>query len=233
MSVSTLCSKNYLYTPLDEDGKRDMSLEEDFTKMESCAANYWSDFAAGTYGLESDEQKSEVSLFLAALHLRNKRIFDLCASAMKNRDQLFGGPIVKAADGTKRLARPFENNPDPTDPSRYFSQSTRKGIGRIADIFKSYGWAIFHTDGDLLLTSDTPIVFFDHEARQSGPGRKGAHAIFPISPSSILFMQDENKGAPKPILITDLKRIGFFNRLIYMNAERFVVLNVDPRRDHE
>lgn len=229
MSVAKLCSKKHLYTPLDQDGDRDMTLEEEFSKMESRAAEYWGAFAAGDFGLICREQKTEVSRFLAAMHLRNKRLFDLYTSLMKNRDELIGGPRTEEADGTQRLTLPFEKDPDPTDPGRFFAQSTRQGIAKITDTLISYGWAVFHTDRDIILTSDTPVTFFNERGGRAGPGSENAHAIFPITPSSILYMRSDGRGADKPISLGDHKTIGFFNNQTMACAERFVILNHSPK----
>lgn len=227
MSIRTLCSQQYLYTPIGEGGERDISLEQEFADMESDAADFWPDLAAGQYGISNPDQKLKVSEFLAAMQLRNKRIFDLHRSIMEKRDILFGGPISEDKDGSKRVVRPFEKDPDPTDPSRFFAGSMRRGISRLTSSFNSRHWIIFRVKRDCILTSDIPISFFNEQGRSSGPGKKGAKAIFPITPKSILYISEESGTNDDHLAIENEEIIGFFNGITYSQAERFVICNVE------
>ncbi|MBY6204273.1 DUF4238 domain-containing protein [Halomonas denitrificans] len=228
MSVNTLCSQKHLYTPFDEEGNRDMSLENEFSAMEAEAADYWPSLADGNFALDDNEEKNKVSDFLAALHLRNKRLFDLQSSLMADRDRLFGGAIATGEDGSKRFIEPFEKTPDPTDPGRFFAESTRQGIARISKRLSSFRWTILRARGDQILTSDIPITFFDDHGKATGPGKNRVNAIFPIAPSSILFLKDkegQDQVAPK----VDSETLGLFNRFTYENASRFVISSADPK----
>lgn len=227
MPVNKFCRKRHLYTPLDMEGNRDMSLEDEFSAMESSAADYWSDFATGTFALHCIEEKRKVSDFLAALHLRNKRVFDLQRSIMQNRDRLFGGAIETEEDGSTRLIQPFERTPDPTDPGRFFADSTRKGIAKISERIRTLRWSIFLAEGEAILTSDIPITFFDDRGKASGPSKSQVNAIFPITPSSILHLEDK-EGEDQVTSRADTATLGLFNRLTYDYSERYVISSANP-----
>lgn len=95
----------------------------------------------------------------------------------------------------------------------------------------SYRWVLLKCEQNVLITSDVPVTFIDSIPRRSGPGSKDAKAVFPVSPSTLLYMERRD-GRPETIY----KEIDgdFFlkiNQVIAHQAERFVVLGMQPTPD--
>ena len=221
VTTRRICGQRFLYTPEGNDGSRDWSLEEYFSGLESSAAEYWDALSSVQLDLSEPEVRSRVAEFLAALHLRNKFVFDLYKGIMEKRDALFGGPRP-----TQQIAREEANDdrPDLTNPGKIFAQSTRDGIPRIQKAFVSYRWVILKCEQNVLVTSDVPVTFIDSIPRRSGPGSKDAKAVFPVSPSTLLYMERRD-GRPETIYReVDGAFLQEFNQVIEYQAEKFVVL---------
>ncbi len=223
-STTSICGQRYLYSPQDKDGNRDWAFEEYLGGMENEAAGYWDDLSKGQFDLVDPGNRRKLAEFLAALHLRNKLLFDLCKSIMENRNALFGGP--KLAERPKHL-EPHEEASDPTHPGRFFVQSTRNNIPRITQTFLSYHWMTLRCDQNILLTSDAPVTFINSLHRRSGPGSKNAKAIFPISPKSLLYMENDSGSSGVVNGEADSKLLGQMNPWIITWAERFVIADSD------
>ncbi|UTF59136.1 DUF4238 domain-containing protein [Gilvimarinus sp. DA14] len=221
VTTRRICGQRFLYTPEGSDGRRDWSLEEYFSGLESGAAEYWEALSSLQLDLSEPEVRSRVAEFLAALHLRNKFVFDLCKGIMEKRDALFGRPrpIQKIAGEEVN-----DDRPDLTNPGKIFAQSTRDGIPRIKKLFESYRWMILKCEKNVLTTSDVPVTFIDSIPRRSGPGSKDAKAVFPVSPSTLLCMVPR-EGQPETLCgEVDCAFFQDVNQAIENYAERFVVL---------
>jgi|SRR5690554_1022788 len=221
VTTRRICGQRFLYTPEGNDGSRDWSLEGYFSGLESSAAEYWEALSSVQLDLSEPEVRSRVAEFLAALHLRNKFVFDLYKGIIEKRDALFGGPRP-----TQRITGEEANGdrPDPTHPGRCFAQSTRKDIPRIKEAFVSYRWVLLKCAQNVLITSDVPVTFIDSIPHRSGPGSKDAKAVFPVSPSTLLYMVPR-EGQPETIYgEADGAFFQEVNQVISNQAEKFVVL---------
>lgn len=226
-STKRICGQNYLYTPVSRGGDRDWSFEEYLSRIEGIAAGYWHELATGRLDLSDFDVRSQVAEFLAALHLRNKLVFDLNKGIMEKRDALFGGPTL---DKTHSATEPDEARPDPTHPGRFFVQSTRRNIPRIKKTFFSYRWTLLACKLPVLVTSDAPVTFINSIRRRSGPGSKNAKAVFPISPSTMLYIENSDAGPETMCQEVDADYLEGMNPLIEHFAERFVILGDKPRK---
>ena len=223
MSTKRICGKRYLNSPVTKKGNRDFSLETYFSEIESDAASYWNEVGEGTFPFDEHTQRHRLSEFIAALHLRNKFVSDAIAEAMRLRDLLFGGPKRTSKTGDAAEIMPFDKEPDPTDPGRFFAQSTKRDIPRITRIFSNYDWALVRFDEEIV-TSDRPVTFETPGSRPGGPGNKIASAVVPISPDAALLMFPTKNGKPEATKIGDVSNeSAALNSLVYRKAERFVL----------
>lgn len=224
-STKEICGQRYLYTPKNPDGNRDWSFEGFLGELEHSAAGYWEALAQGQLNLLEPNTRTRVAEFLAALHLRNKLVFDLTKSIMRNRDALFGGP--QSTERPKHLS-PLEEAPDPANPARFFVQSSRNNIPRITKTIASYDWLILRSKSDVLLTSDIPFAFINSNHRRTGPGSKNAEAIFPVTPRTLLYMKDNGGKSDVKCANVGSDHLRRTNKLIYYFADRFIIAGIDP-----
>lgn len=224
MSTKKICGKGYLNSPVTEDGNRDFSLEMYFSKIESDAASYWDEISEGTFPFDEHSHRRRLSEFIAALHLRNKFISDAIVETMRLRDLLFGGPKHATENGENTEIRPFEKELDPTDPGRFFAQSTKRDLPRVTTIFSNYEWALVRFDEEII-TSDRPVTFETPGSRPGGPGNKTASAVVPISPvSALLMFPPQKEHANAPTRVGDVSnQSAAINSLVYRKAARFVL----------
>lgn len=221
ISTKKLCGKRYLYTPESLDGDRDWSLEDYLSELESEAAAYWDSLAHGELDLSEDRLRAKVAEFIAALHLRNKLIFDLYKSVMKNRDALFGAPQPTPSEACGHVD---EDRPDPTHPGRFFVHKIRSGIPRITKSFLSYQWTLLMCADRVLISSDAPVTFIDSLPRRSGPGASNPKAVFPVAPNAALHMAASDKGPGTSSQYVNADVFWDLNHVIAHQAERFVIL---------
>lgn len=226
MSIEKVCGQRYLYTPQAKDGSRDWSLEQDLGRLESAAAGYWDSFANGKVDVSIYETRVQIAEFLAALHLRNKFFYDQFGKAIELRDKLFGGPKFTRRTTDREGVKP---SPDLTCPGSIFAHATRDGIPKITKTIASYNWTFHHCDERCIDTSDIPITFFQRKsARRSGPGAKEPMVIFPISPKTLLAMDNTRNGASTAHVDADPGLVSDANEVIFTFAERFVILGSHP-----
>ncbi|QKK02848.1 MAG: DUF4238 domain-containing protein [Pseudomonadota bacterium] len=228
MTTRRICGQRFLYTPEGTDGSRDWSLEEHLSELESQAAEYWEALSRAQLDLSEPTTRSRVAEFLAALHLRNKFVFDLYKGVMETKIALFGETEL-----TQRVAREKNNDdrPDPTHAGRFFAQSTKNNIPSVKESFMSFRWTLLKCEQNVLITSDVPVSFIDSLPQRSGPGAKDPKAIFPVSPSTMLYMEHCD-GQPDTVQKEiDGALFWKINRVIAHQAEMFVVLGMQPTPD--
>lgn len=223
-STQKICGQRYLYTPENQDGNRDWSFEEYLGRLEDAASNYWDRLANGQLDLSDPEHRDQVAEFLAALHLRNKLIFEVVKGIMGNRDALFGGP---KPTGQLRYLEAHEEKPDPTHPGRYFVQSTKNNLPRVTKTFASYRWRILQCNEEVLVTSDAPVTFVNSVRRRSGPGSKEAAAMFSVSPSTLLYIASKGVGPDTEYRDVKPDFLRRMNPVIAHFAQRFVIVGAD------
>ena len=70
-AVTRICSKRYLYSPVEIDGNRKWDLEEQLGNLEGMLGKIWPKLAEGYISLENNDLRKPLSLFIAIMHLRN------------------------------------------------------------------------------------------------------------------------------------------------------------------
>jgi hypothetical protein len=72
VNVDNICAKRYMYSPMNDDKKRDWYLEEKLSRLESVLADVWPDLANEYIDIVTDEPlRKGISLFVSTMILRN------------------------------------------------------------------------------------------------------------------------------------------------------------------
>lgn len=214
-STKNVCGRRYLYSPEDALGVRDWSQESDFDRLESQASSLWPELLAGRAPTSDTDVRRLLALFVAAMHLRNVGIFNMIDRGIELREKLF--PL-----SSELLAARAPSDPDPTHSGRNFAHLLRSGIGRISEGLFAKRWAILKTDGEVFLTSDRPVSF-TKGGHRSGPGNPGSSLYLPLSPSHLLFMDDNTTHPGDVVVQWKGPPLQVANTLTHANALGFLI----------
>ncbi|MBK8067526.1 MAG: DUF4238 domain-containing protein [Rhodanobacteraceae bacterium] len=212
VGVKDICGQRYLYSPEDNAGARDWSLEQYLGLLEQGAGVVWHPLLEGTLGLRMKRCAPFVAKFIAIFHLRNVWLYRTIDHAMELRDKLYGPPSRES------LASRRANFPDPTHAGRFFVHTIIKKTQSIANHLQAKPWFVVRADEPVFLTSDMPVVF-----TLKSPVRRGSELIFPLSPKHVLCtygagVQPESYVASCPQGFPEV--VGYF---MEQQALRFVI----------
>lgn len=214
-SSRNVCGQRYLYSPEDVSGVRDWSQESDFERIETEVSLLWPDLLVGRVSTSDSAVRRLLAMFVAAMHLRNVGIFSMIDRAIELREKLF--PLT-----SEFLANRAATAPDPTHSGRNFAHMLRNGIERISEGLTAKRWAILRTNEEVLITSDRPVAFIK-DGHLSVPGKAGGVLYLPLSPSHLLFM-DDNITHPGDVVVPwKGPPLQFVNTVTHANALRFLV----------
>lgn len=229
----TACSR-YMYSPLDNKGKRDFYMEKRFAKLENLVAKIWQEVCYEYIDI-SDSVRKVISLFLATMILRNKKSFeqldDIHRNMIKQLDGLpkdkSGRPCIdKVTFKGKEYA--FDNSDwfevknasKKEDLKRIFVETIKEGTFEFANILLKKNWSFLFFSKPILATSDNPIITVNYNKDKFGIGSEGTMIYFPLTPYRVLEV-----GGPRE----DNKYFGLdeqwghcINYLLWTNGCRFI-----------
>jgi len=217
-AVRNVCGKRYLYTPLDESGNRDTSLDKYLDELEAETAALWPVLARDCADLSEPALRNRLARFTAYLHLRNFELFRLIDSTLNLRNKLYGVPSEEL------LASRSAGMPDLKDAGRFFVHTVRNGADRITKTFAEMRWTMVCSGVDVFATSDRPVTFLHETLKMPGPGKQGSVALIPLTPRRLLAMDDRHDQPANFYRNLDGdSRASPFNAAIFDKAVRFVI----------
>jgi hypothetical protein len=204
----TACSR-YMYSPLDDKGKRDFYMEKRFEELEDLVAKIWQKVCYEYIDI-SDSVRKVMSLFLATTILRNKKSSDQHNSIYRN--------MLKQIDGLPKdkLGRPcidkvifkgkeyefdcsdwFEfKNASEEDLKRSFVETIKEGTCEFTNILLKKNWSFLVFSKPILATSDKPVITVNFNKDKFGIGTEGTIIYFPLTPCRVLEIggpREDNK----------------------------------------
>jgi hypothetical protein len=236
-SIKKICGQRYLYTPFNDDETRDWQLEKKLDGLETTMGLVWPDLADGFVDLGNSTLRKGVSLFIAVMHLRNPAIRSFVAqlhSRLVNtaRDLPIkpdGNPDINSIE-VDGMSYPFDPSDwqdyriwDKNDHDRFFVHAIQTEATRIANLLREKRWSIVFSERDVFVTSDKPVLL-GHQSREIfGFGTEGTIAMFPISPSRLLVMDDMHQEPANQYYPLIQSNKGGFNYGIWHNGSRLMI----------
>jgi hypothetical protein len=236
-SVRKVCSKRYLYSPRDPEGRRSWKVENDLSSIESLLAQIWPQVSGGFIDLSNDALRKALALFVATTYMRNPSKQEACKAIhehiVRSLEELPNSP-----GGAPNITSILHNgNEIPFDPSgwdtyrawvddahhAFFTQMVRSESGSIANTLLNKRWSILLAESELFITSDNPIMV-DHDSRETfGIGTEGSTVSFPLSPTRMLVMDDLHEEPGNKYYPLKEGSIGALNFATWHASNRFMV----------
>lgn len=222
-AVKEICVQGHLYSPVQNNGERDWSMEEMLGDTEAKLGSMWPEITQGDTAVPNNDAKRFLAMFVAAMHLRNPAIHKLIESTFALADQLLGRV------GSRNLDKPEKVHPDAGNPDRYFVSMIRDRLADITKTFYAKRWMIGTRDSDSFITSDLPVVFLNpNNPKKAGPGTPNTTTFFPLSPRRILMMDDRVTKLNNVQFPLDDEAVKAINRLLLTGSKRFVFAGHEP-----
>lgn len=216
-AVKEVCVQGHLYSPAQDNGERDWSMEETLGHIEAKLGLLWPEIVQGNAAVPDDETKGFLAMFVAAMHLRNAAIRKLIADTFAIAEKLYG-PV-----GARSINRPEKVHPDAGNADRYFVSMIRERLADITATFYAKRWTLASQGTDSFITSDQPVVFFNPQnPTKAGPGTANTTTIFPLSPRRVLIMDDRVSEALTTSSPLEDDAVKAINRLLLIGSKRFV-----------
>lgn len=231
-NIKNVCARRYLYSPMDECGRRDWALEEQLADLEAHLASLWSVVAAELIDFGESGIRNMVARFVSVMHMRSpdtlhaveeihRRLVALYQTAPKNPDRTPNVEIVDASGIAKPLdTRDWEQyrTAGANDHQRFFAQTIRCEAVRIAERLIQKRWCMLLAEEDAFVTSDRPVSLQHQSKEVFGVGTPGSILIFPLTPRRLLVMDDRHEQAPNQSFLLNRDSVGPLNGLIWRNG---------------
>lgn len=235
-SINNIAVEKFLYSPEDEDGRRDPRLERKLADLEGSLSRLWPELASGFPSLEREGVRKGLSLFLSIQLLRHP--------AQRGWTRAFRKQLV---DVLERQPRDGNGNPDvshlqigshdyPVDTSNWQSyrdagpeldeqlwlDSIERNANVNAEMLMAKRWSIVFIDKPLFVTSDYPVFVPQPELSRYQIGGKNAYVMFPISPTRILWMDDLD-APPNQCCHVENDQADVYNSFTWVNTDSFLI----------
>jgi hypothetical protein len=236
-NIRNVCGKRFLYTPLDEKGKRIWLLDEKITEFEATMGSIWPQIACEFIDLSIPAIRKGISLFVSLMHLRNpeyrrsvenhyRKIVEYYKSMPIRSD---GCPDIKSIEINGNIYDldtsdwheycSWRKN----DHDRFFAQMIETLARNIAELMLRKRWSIVYSDQDVFITSDNPVVLKHQTKDTFGFGVPDTLILFPLSPKRLLVMDDLRSEPANQYYPLMQSNRGVFNHVIWSNCNRFMI----------
>jgi hypothetical protein len=236
-NIRNICGKRYLYTPFDEDGKRNWNLERKLDGLETTMGVIWPDLANGFVDLSNSSLRKGISLFVSVMHLRNPAIRSFIEQLHNRLIKAYeelplrpdGYPDISSIE-VKGTSRTFDMSDwhnyravSKNDHDRFFVRSIETEAKRIANHLMKKRWSIVFSEREIFITSDKPVLL-EHQSKETfGFGTEGTIVMFPLSPRRLLVMDDMHEEPANQYYPLLQENEGSFNYGIWHNGSRFMI----------
>lgn len=244
-NIKKVATKNYLYSPKDEAGKRDAEMETKLSNCESLLKKIWPRLASDFADLDGDQSiRKALALFVSLLFLRHpkrlreteaihRQLVDLFDSVPKDRN---GNPDVFEVEH-KGVVRQFDSSDwdcfkkaGPEELKKMFVGSIKREATYLAEILMKKRWSVVFSNRPAFITTDAPVIMLNSARERFGFTSPGTIVSFPLSPTRVLMMDDRHdQPAGRYYPLADIGP-GIANGLAWGNCERFMI---SPRHPDE
>jgi hypothetical protein len=238
VDVKSQCAKRYLYSPINNDGTRDLFLEKKLGRLEDALAPLWSSLANECLYISKDDPfRKGISLFVSSMILRNPDTrIELKNSYREITKCIQDEPDINDIQAIEINGTNLDFNLDDwdrflnrtsNDHHRFFTDYVFSNIRKIAEQLLEKRWSIIFSDKPRFITSDKPVSI-NHLTKEKfgvdfGLETEGSFVIFPISPHRLLIMDDKYEEPEWQYYAPKDNRFGFYNFLIWKNSRRLMI----------
>jgi hypothetical protein len=242
VDVKTQCAKRYLYSPIMDNGERNLFLEKKLGRLEESLAPEWFSLANDCLYISKDDPfRKGISLFVSAMILRNPDTrIELEKSYHEITKFIQEVPDINEIQAIDINGKIHDFNLDdwdrflnrkPNDHHNFFTDYVFSNIRKIAEQLLEKRWSIIFSDKPCFITSDKPVSI-NHLTKEKfgvdfGLGTEGSFVIFPISPHRLLVMDDRHEEPEWQYYAPDDNRFGLYNFLIWKNSRRLMISSRD------
>lgn len=242
VDIKTQCAKRYLYSPIEDNGERNLFLEKKLGRLEGVLAPKWFSIANDCLYISKDDPlRKGISLFVSAMILRNPDTrIELENSYQKILNLVHEESDIDEIQAIEINGKKHDFNLDdwdrfvnrtPNDHHKFFTEYVFSNIRKIAEQLLEKRWSIIFSDKPRFVTSDKPASI-NHLTKEKfgvdfGLGTKGSFVIFPISPHRLLVMDDRHEEPEWQYYAPDDNRFGFYNFLIWKNSRKLMLSSRD------
>ncbi len=235
--IRNVCGKRYLYAPLEPDGSRDWSLEDQLEKIEATLGRIWKELAEGFAQLDDVVIRNGVALFVAVMHLRNPETRKMVEAIHQQLVAFFAG-MPRWPDGTPRLdsfemwGRTFPVDAQgwrefhswgKNEHDKLFVDIVRSEAISIAEMLMKKRWSVVFAETDTFVTSDRPVAIQHLSRETAGFGTPDGIVSFPLGPRRLLVMDDMHHEPENQYYPLQQTNAGAFNLGIWRNGSRFMI----------
>lgn len=221
-ATENVCGKRYLYTPLNDDGTRDRTLDNLFDIFETKGADVWTELKRDIRFAQNNGVDAFLALFAAMMHLRNVKMVDLIQSTIDLRNKLYGTPSIEENDNRADGVLDLRNS------GKAFIQFVSEQIGKSAKDYQSKNWAFLVSDEGGFVTSDRPVSTCGKFMINGRLHTEGPITIFPLLPTAAIVMSDEILGGDRRLIVADSGLVRFANSLVNSGSLNFLITGRSP-----
>lgn len=236
-NVRKVCTKRYLYTPVEETGERNWGLEIKLGDLETLLSQIWPALANGYPDLSDVALRKGLSLFVAVMSLRNFEKRKEVEAIHKKLVEAFSALPVRP-DGSMAIdtlivdGKSYEFDPSgwkdyrawgKDEHDRFFVETIQSEAVHIAELLMKKRWSIIVAQADAFITTDQPVALHHKDRDRFGFRTKGTVVSFPLSPTRLLIMDDLHEEPENQFYPLVEGRIGAFNYMAWVNTKRILI----------
>jgi len=233
ISIKDAASSRFMYSPLDDQGKRNFITERKLADLEGLISKRWIDICYG-FSAFSGSVRKIISLFLATIMLRDQKSFNIIKRTHDNfrsfldslpKDDLGIPRVNKFIHKGKEYDIDLSDWQDIKHGSynhvrQIFVDVINEGAIHFAKILLGKTWSIRIFSKQILATSDAPFIMCNTTKEKYGIGTKGTMVFFPLTPYRALEIGGKGKDSVCYPMSDEYAHL--INYLLWTNDCRFI-----------
>jgi len=237
-SIINILVEQYLYSPLDESGKRSFSVENELSNLETRIKPTLAKFCYEEIDMSNDGIRQEMSFFIATLIFRNKSMIDKHKGLHINIiSDIEYSERAEYLDHESFVAfKQFkDNNPTKWDQFRFldekgfqklFAENLISGASSIVPAIMEKKWGLIKSSDEVFVTSDDPLTAYHPKEILYGIVTKGVSITLPLCPNRLLWLHDLDEPDNKTYEVSNTG-VESFNFFIMKFSKRFIIASKD------
>ncbi len=236
--------ENNFYTIIRSENDRDLTIEKEFSKVESAFANIRKNKLL-TKSILTYEELFQVFMFMATIHARTPKRINFMTSQLEPLMDKMEEMVKFEKNASEEEKKAIINIATTTHNESSISYEDLKvvvnnpienimisAINAEAKALLELDFAVLYTEkDDTFITSDNPCVWYDSKAHLRPPLHQSPalkyesiEIILPISPTHCILLNRKNLNGYINV-DTNPERINYINQLVFENSEKKYISN--------
>lgn len=234
-SIEKVAVRFHLYAPMDQDGRRDDSLERKLSDLEQWFDSpFWRALQEGYPDLGWEPLRKMVALLAATMFMRTPAVLEMMQMMHADLVEMFSGPLgvpsaVEIGDQVRELNPsdwPAYRDASMDDIKRFWNSQISRA-GTYAEMLMTMRWSMLCSDEPVFITTDNPVGFIHPSLKFRGVKDPETMVMFPISPTRVLSFDQLHREPANQYY--KLKGTGAVqNLLIWRNSIEYMFSHRDP-----